>query len=133
MTMIGSSVPASGGEHLFSHTLDMMSLVDGIPHELHGRQMGLGSVFAAALCDRLRKVSHLKFHAMPNTIDHRFWGKLTELVEGQYRDKLKNYPQSKIGWPRGIHGTGSDATFSSRPNHRFLLLSVCEEPVQPAI
>ena len=90
MTMIGSSAPASGGEHLFSHTLDMMSLVDGIPHDLHGRQVGLGTLFAAALYDRLRKVSWLKFSEMPNTIDHRFWGRLAEPVEGQYRKKLNN-------------------------------------------
>ncbi len=34
MTVIGTSAPASGGEHLFSHTLDMMSSIDGIPHDL---------------------------------------------------------------------------------------------------
>jgi glycerol-1-phosphate dehydrogenase [NAD(P)+] len=95
MTMIGSSAPASGGEHLFSHTLDMMSLVDGIPHDLHGRQVGLGTLFAAALYDRLRKISRLKFREMPNTIDRRFWGELADPVEGQYRNKLKNISKIK--------------------------------------
>jgi len=95
MTMIGSSAPASGGEHLFSHTLDMMSLVDGIPHDLHGRQVGLGTLFAAALYDRLRKIRRLKFREMPNMIDRRFWGKLAAPVEGQYRNKLKNISKIK--------------------------------------
>ena len=95
MTMIGSSAPASGGEHLFSHTLDMMSLVDGIPHDLHGRQVGLGTVFAAALYDRLRNVDHPEYREMPDTIDHGFWGKLAEPVDTQYRSKLKNLPEIK--------------------------------------
>ena len=95
MTMIGSSAPASGGEHLFSHTLDMMNLVDGVPHDLHGRQVGLGTVFAAALYDRLRNVDHPEFREMPNSIDHGFWGKLAEPVDTQYLNKLKNLPEIK--------------------------------------
>ena len=95
MTMIGSSAPASGGEHLFSHTLDMMNQVDGIPQDLHGRQVGLGTVFAAALYDRLRNVDHPVFREMPNSIDHVFWGKLAEPVETQYRNKLKRLPEIK--------------------------------------
>jgi len=95
MTMIGSSAPASGGEHLFSHTLDMMSLVDGIPNDLHGRQVGLGTIFAAALYERLQKMSHPDFTEMPSSIDHRFWGKLAEPVETQYRNKLNNISKIK--------------------------------------
>jgi len=33
MTMAETSSPASGGEHLVSHTLDMMSSLDGVPHD----------------------------------------------------------------------------------------------------
>ena len=29
MTMAGTSAPASGGEHLISHTIDMVSAVEG--------------------------------------------------------------------------------------------------------
>lgn len=90
MTMIGSSAPASGGEHLFSHTLDMMSLVDGAPHDLHGRQVGIGTLFASALYDRLLKVDRPKFREMPDRIDHRFWGKLAESLETPYANKLKD-------------------------------------------
>ncbi|HIJ56108.1 MAG TPA: sn-glycerol-1-phosphate dehydrogenase [Deltaproteobacteria bacterium] len=95
MTMIGSSAPASGGEHLFSHTLDMMNLVDGVPHDLHGRQVGLGTVFAAALYDRLRNIDLPEYRDMPDSIDQGFWGRLAEPVETQYRDKLKKLPLIK--------------------------------------
>ncbi|MBW2136126.1 MAG: sn-glycerol-1-phosphate dehydrogenase [Deltaproteobacteria bacterium] len=93
MTMIGSSAPASGGEHLFSHTLDMMSLLDRVPHDLHGRQVGIGTLFASALYDRLLKVDRPKFREMPNRIDHRFWGKLAEFVQAQHETKLENIPR----------------------------------------
>ena len=49
MTLMGTSVPASGGEHLLSHTLDMMAEVRGESHDLHGRQVGIGTVLSAAL------------------------------------------------------------------------------------
>ena len=48
MTMAETSAPASGGEHLISHSLDMMSSIDGQPHDLHGRQVGIGTILAAA-------------------------------------------------------------------------------------
>ncbi|MBW1997391.1 MAG: sn-glycerol-1-phosphate dehydrogenase [Deltaproteobacteria bacterium] len=95
MTMIGSSAPASGGEHLFSHTLDMMSLVDGVPHDLHGRQVGLGTIFACALYDRLLRVSRPRFCEMPDRIDRGFWGRLGESLEIQYGNKLENISRIK--------------------------------------
>ena len=52
MTLQGSSLPASGGEHLVSHTLDMMSHVDGVPHDLHGRQVGVSTILVAAMYER---------------------------------------------------------------------------------
>ena len=95
MTMIGTSAPASGGEHLFSHTLDMMYLVDGIPHDLHGRQVGIGTLFAAALYDRLRKIDRPTFREMPDSIDDDFWKNLAAPVSVQYQNKLKNLPRIK--------------------------------------
>ena len=56
MTIIGTSAPASGGEHLLSHTLDMMSGIDGIEHDLHGRQVGVGTIFASALYEYIFKI-----------------------------------------------------------------------------
>ncbi|MCF7855401.1 MAG: iron-containing alcohol dehydrogenase [Candidatus Pacebacteria bacterium] len=53
MSMAGTSAPASGGEHLISHTLDMKALADGRPHDLHGRQVGVGTIVAAVLYDQV--------------------------------------------------------------------------------
>jgi len=87
MTLIGTSAPASGGEHLFSHTLDMMSLVDGASHDLHGRQVGLGTLFSAALYERLRVLPSVDAVSMPDAIDRTFWGPLADSVSAQYNAK----------------------------------------------
>ena len=88
MTIVGTSAPASGGEHLLSHTLDMMSSNDGIAHDLHGRQVGLGTIFAAALYDRVLKIRNPKLYLMPSGIDADFWGTRAENVRDQYEQKM---------------------------------------------
>jgi glycerol-1-phosphate dehydrogenase [NAD(P)+] len=88
MTVIGTSAPASGGEHLFSHTLDMMSSIDGIEHDLHGRQVGLGTIFASSLYERILKIEKPVCHSYPGDIDSKFWGPLAENVQQQYEQKL---------------------------------------------
>ncbi|MBC8468824.1 MAG: iron-containing alcohol dehydrogenase [Planctomycetes bacterium] len=84
MTIIGTSAPASGGEHLLSHTLDMMSSLDGVPHDLHGRQVGIGTIFSAALYERIFKIETPKPLSPPSDIDSTFWAGLAENVRDQY-------------------------------------------------
>jgi len=88
MTVIGTSAPASGGEHLFSHTLDMMSSIDGALHDLHGRQVGLGTIFASALYERILKIEKPVCHSYPGDIDSTFWGSLADNVRKEYEQKI---------------------------------------------
>jgi len=88
MTIIGTSAPASGGEHLLSHTLDMMSSIDGALHDLHGRQVGLGTIFASALYERIFKIEKPVCHPYPDDIDSKFWGPLAENVRREYQQKM---------------------------------------------
>ena len=87
MTIIGTSAPASGGEHLLSHTLDMISSVDGEPHDLHGRQVGLGTLFASAVYERILQTDTYNSRDLPKDIDSAFWGNLAENVREQYQQK----------------------------------------------
>jgi len=87
MTIAGTSAPASGGEHLLSHTLDMMSIVDGVAHDLHGRQVGLGTLFASAIYDRIFQIENPTCHPPPADIDQPFWGPPAESVRQQYEQK----------------------------------------------
>jgi len=86
MTVIGTSAPASGGEHLLSHTLDMMSSVDGRPHDLHGRQVSLGTIVAAVLYERVLQITTPKPMPQPG-LDEAFWGIRADSVREQYMAK----------------------------------------------
>jgi glycerol-1-phosphate dehydrogenase [NAD(P)+] len=87
MTIVGTSAPASGGEHLLSHTLDMMSSVDGVAHDLHGRQVGIGTLFSAAIYERIFQIKTPKSLSLPSDIHGTFWGPLSENVRRQYDQK----------------------------------------------
>lgn len=62
MTVAGNSSPASGGEHLVSHYLDMTAYAHGLPHDFHGCQVGVGTIAAAFLYQRLTELD-------PHSID----------------------------------------------------------------
>jgi len=87
MTMAETSAPASGAEHLVSHTLDMMSSLDGTPHDLHGRQVGVGTVLASALYRRVLDLESPEFRD-PGEADAAFWGRLAPAILPHYREKL---------------------------------------------
>lgn len=92
MTMAETSAPASGGEHLVSHTLDMMSSLDGVPHDLHGRQVGVGTVLASALYRRIIGLESPDFSraeaVVTQDIDGEFWGRLSGEVASHYAQKM---------------------------------------------
>ncbi len=88
MTITGTSSPASGGEHLVSHTLDMYAAAKGLQHDLHGKQVGVGTILSAALYDRILRMERPSIRNAPSDIDRSFWGPLTGIVEAEYRKKL---------------------------------------------
>lgn len=50
------SRPASGLEHYFSHLWEMFALDRGLPTELHGIQVGVGTYLTFKIYDRLRNI-----------------------------------------------------------------------------
>lgn len=84
MTLAGTTFPASGGEHLVSHVLDMIAMRDGILHDYHGRQVGLGTIFASALYERLLAIDTPPFRVVTEETDATFWTSLTDVVEEQH-------------------------------------------------
>jgi glycerol-1-phosphate dehydrogenase [NAD(P)+] len=62
MSVAGSSSPASGGEHLISHYIDMTAFSRGKAHDLHGCQVGVGTLTTAFIYEKLRAID-------PSTID----------------------------------------------------------------
>lgn len=66
------SRPASGLEHYFSHMWEMMALERGLPYDLHGIQVGIGTVLTLKLYEKIRTV-------MPDRAQaDRYWREMTE-------------------------------------------------------
>jgi len=94
MSLAGSSAPASGGEHLISHFLDMRENITGIKPNLHGLQVGAGIVLSA-VC--YRKLAALEKEDLKNSGREIFeadarkipmvWSSLASEVEKQFRGK----------------------------------------------
>ena len=62
MSVAGSSSPASGGEHLISHFIDMTAIAFDQPHDFHGCQVGVGTLTTAFLYEKLQALD-------PDSID----------------------------------------------------------------
>jgi glycerol-1-phosphate dehydrogenase [NAD(P)+] len=101
MSLAGSSAPASGGEHLISHFLDMRESITGVKPNLHGLQVGLGIVLSAVCYQKLAALSEKD---LKNSAERAFdtdagripsvWGTLAPEVEKQFyqkRDQLLQF------------------------------------------
>ena len=55
MAFAGCSRPASGIEHYFSHMWEMMALERGMPYDLHGIQVGVGTVMSMRLYEFVKQ------------------------------------------------------------------------------
>ncbi len=95
MTMAETSAPASGGEHLISHALDMHATVIGRKHDLHGRQVGVGTVLASALYERLLAMDSVDWRDAPLEVDKSFWGPLSPVLAEAYNEKLPRLRQAR--------------------------------------
>jgi glycerol-1-phosphate dehydrogenase [NAD(P)+] len=88
MTMAGTSAPASGGEHLISHWLDMTAMRDGASHDLHGRQVGVGTILTSELYRRVLACDSPKLAPPAQTIDTADWGHASPAIQAEYARKL---------------------------------------------
>ena len=53
MVIAGSSAPASGGEHLVSHYLDMKHAIYDTGQDLHGAQVGVATIYTLGLWEKV--------------------------------------------------------------------------------
>ncbi len=99
MTMAETSAPASGGEHLISHTLDMTAAPQGERHDLHGRQVGVGTVLAAALYERVLAVESPDLQRPQTEVHGAWWGPLAPAVAAAYAEKVERLRQARLKLP----------------------------------
>ncbi len=84
MALAGSSAPASGGEHLVSHYLDMTHFAWGEPHDFHGCQVGVGTIATAALYENLAALSPADIDIRARVGRHPDWNRYERLVRERY-------------------------------------------------
>lgn len=99
MVIAGSSAPASGGEHLISHYVDMKSALYGTPHDLHGTQVGVATLHCLRLWERILALDPADIDvdacvaAQPpegqidHWIDEDWGGEVSQEVRAQWREK----------------------------------------------
>ena len=96
MAVVGTSSPASGGEHLLSHYWDMTRLRDDSPLNLHGAQVGVASLVIDELYRRIVELDFGRVRFAPNpSPDVALWevmevfGALAPAVWPQWQTKLE--------------------------------------------
>lgn len=126
MSLAGSSAPASGGEHLVSHFLDMREHITGIKPNLHGLQVGAGLILSAACYRRLAAhdgtglegAAEAAYSADANRIES-IWGELAPEVANQFGKKKNRLLKFNTMLPE--HWPGLRELYSNvRPPGYFL-------------
>lgn len=64
MLDFGSSLPASGSEHHYSHFWEMKLLREGRPAILHGAKVGVATILVAGLYEKIRRTSREQVTAL---------------------------------------------------------------------
>ena len=90
MSYAGISRPASGLEHYFSHLWEMMALDRGTDYELHGIQVGVGTLITLKLYDDIRNIKPSREVAEKfiNEFSNEEWEKMIRDIFGQAADTV---------------------------------------------
>ncbi|MDJ0913368.1 MAG: iron-containing alcohol dehydrogenase [Desulfobacterales bacterium] len=107
MSLAGSSAPASGGEHLFSHFLDMREFLTGKVPALHGLQVACGIILSAACYQQLQQIeaaclkgnSEKLFQKDIEQLD-AVWASLAEDVKNRFSQKQTKLLQLELILPQ---------------------------------
>lgn len=86
------SRPASGLEHYFSHMWEMMALERGVPYDLHGIQVGVGTLLTMKIYRKLLadgvKPDRAKAEAHMRAFDRAEWEAQVRRVFGKTADAI---------------------------------------------
>lgn len=90
------SRPASGLEHYFSHMWEMMALERGKPYDLHGIQVGVGTILTLKLYRYIRELqpSREKAEAHMAAFSQEAWEAETRRIFGRTADEVLKIEQA---------------------------------------
>lgn len=107
MTVIGTSTPSSGGEHVLSHYWDLLALKDGEKKLLHGVQVGVTTIIMLRVYDFMRQyqirkridMTHLK-NVYPSREDvsvhiEKHFGPFADRVRDDFLNKYMEWKDKK--------------------------------------
>jgi glycerol-1-phosphate dehydrogenase [NAD(P)+] len=84
MTLAGTSAPSSGGEHLISHYIDMTHYALGEANDLHGCQVGVGTIATAALYENLLALDPASIDVDACLARHKPWVQQQRVVQERF-------------------------------------------------
>ncbi len=86
------SRPASGLEHYFSHMWEMMALERGVPYDLHGIQVGVGTILTMKIYQKLladgTTPDRAKAEAHMRAFDQAAWEAQVRRIFGKTADQI---------------------------------------------
>ena len=84
------SRPASGLEHYFSHMWEMMALERGVPYDLHGIQVGVGTILTLQIYEKIKQIKpdRAKAEAHMRAFDRGEWEQQVRRIFGKTADQI---------------------------------------------
>ncbi len=106
MAIVGESSPSSGSEHLISHYWEMQLEMAGRPLNLHGAQVGVGTLIAAEIYERARNMTpgdidldlarrHHRTREDLRALVDKYYGEVAEETFEETEKKLMTWPQKQ--------------------------------------
>lgn len=84
------SRPASGLEHYFSHVWEMLALERGLPYDLHGIQVGVGTMLTLDILGKLRAIApdRARAQAHMRAFDEAAWEENIRRIFGKTAEEI---------------------------------------------
>lgn len=100
MSVAGSSSPASGGEHLISHYIDMTGHAFDLPCDFHGCQVGVGTLTTAFLYEKFRALDPSGIDVDALVAAHKPWDEFERWLEEVFGPLFEAVSKhAKAGYP----------------------------------
>lgn len=129
MAFAGVSRPASGLEHYFSHMWEMMALERGQPTELHGIQVGIGTLLTLNIWEHLKTEgpSREVAQAFIQTFDEAAWEARVRRIFGKTADAILKTAGQEGRNNKADHAKRLERILAKWPD----ILRIAEEELPP--
>ncbi len=123
------SRPASGLEHYFSHLWEMMALERGQPVELHGIQVGIGTLLSLRIWEMLRGMTPDRQTAenFINTFDESAWEAMVRRIFGGAAEAILKTARAEGRNDKAAHARRLQLTL----DHWQDILRIADEELPP--